>query len=70
MVNVSLISYWVLHKTEVDVPCFFYLVAVVFDQLKDKSSIHEGKQVIEEERQTDVDFLCLLYLLKKTQQIQ
>lgn len=49
-------------------PTFFYLVAVVFDQQKDKSSIHEGKQVIEEERQADVDFFCLLYLLKKQKQ--
>lgn len=43
-----------------------YLVAVVFDQLKDESSIHEGKQVIEEKCQADVDFLRLLYFLKKT----
>lgn len=45
----------------------FYLVAVVFHQLKDKSSVHERQQVVEEERQADVDFLCLLYLLKQQQ---
>lgn len=44
-----------------------YLVAVVFHQLEDKSSVHERQQVVEEESQTDVDFLCLLYLLKRQQ---
>lgn len=39
----------------------FYLVAIVFHQLEDKSSVHERQQVIEEEGQADVDFLCLLY---------
>ena len=43
----------------------FYLVAVVFHQLKDESSIHERQQVVEEEGQADVDFLCLLYFLKQ-----
>lgn len=46
-----------------------YLVAVVFHQQKDKSSVHERQQVVEEECQADVDFLCLLDLLKQ-QQIQ
>lgn len=45
----------------------FYLVAVVFHQLEDKSSVHERQQVIEEEGQANVDFLCLLYLLKQNQ---
>lgn len=44
----------------------FYLVAIVFHQLEDKSSVHERQQVIEEEGQADVDFLCLLYLLKQS----
>lgn len=44
-----------------------HLVAVVFHQKKDKSSVHEGQQVVKEEGQADVDFLCLLYLLKQQQ---
>ena len=43
----------------------FYLVAVVFHQLENKPSVHEGQEVIEEEGQADVDFLRLLYLLKQ-----
>lgn len=42
-----------------------YLVAIVFHQLEDESSVHEGQQVIKEEGQADVDFFCLLYLLKQ-----
>lgn len=45
----------------------FYLVAVVFHQLKDKSTVHERQQVIEEEGQADVDFLRLLHFLKRQQ---
>lgn len=45
-----------------------YLVAVVFDQVKDEPSIHEGEQVIEEKSQADVDFLRLLYFLKNNRQ--
>lgn len=44
-----------------------YLVTVVFHQLEDKSSVHERQQVVEEEGQADVDFLCLLYLLERQQ---
>ena len=44
-----------------------YLVTVVFHQHKDKPSVHERQQVVEEERQADVDFLCLLDLLKQQQ---
>lgn len=28
----------------------FYLVAIIFHQLKDKSSVHKRQQVVEEER--------------------
>lgn len=43
-----------------------YLVAVVFDQLEDKASVHEREQVIQEESQADVDLLCLFQLLQTT----
>ncbi len=41
-----------------------YLVAVILHQLKHKASVHQRHQVIQEERQADVNLLCLLQLLK------
>lgn len=35
--------------------------------MKYKSSVHERQQIVEEESQADVDFLCLLYLLQQKQ---
>lgn len=43
----------------------FYLVAIIFHQLKDKSSVHKGQQVVEKERQADIDFLSLFHFLKE-----
>lgn len=43
----------------------FYLVAIIFHQLKNKSSVHKGQQVVEEERQADIDFLSLFHFLKE-----
>lgn len=41
----------------------YYLVAVVFYQLKNKSSVHQRQKVIEEKGKANVDLFCLLYFL-------
>lgn len=41
-----------------------HLVAIMFDEVKYKATIHKREKVIQEESQADVDFLCLFSFLK------